>query len=52
MLTGSAERCMQAAEDALARKRSEAIVSAAVALAAVIGGESPFIYVDSIQACV
>ena len=43
---------MQAAEDACARKRTEAIVSAAVALAAVISGESPFIHVDSLQACI
>ena len=42
--------CVQAAEDALTRKRSDAIVSAAVALAAVVSVESPFIHVDSIQA--
>lgn len=47
----SDEQSVQAAEDALTRKRSEAIVSAAVALAAVVSVESPFIHVDSIQAC-
>lgn len=51
ILNGFAGSYMQAAEDSLARKRPEAIVSAAVALAAVVSGESPFVHVDSIQAC-
>lgn len=42
--------CVQAAEDARTRKRSDVIVAAAVALAAVVSVESPFIHVDSIQA--
>ena len=50
-LSQIAEASVQAAEDAQARKRSEATVSAAVALAAVVSGESPFIHVDSIQVC-
>lgn len=40
---------MQAVEDALKRKHSEVIIAAAVALAAVVSVESPFIHVDSIQ---
>ena len=40
---------MQAAEEALTGKHSEPIVAAAVALAAVVSVESPFIHVATIQ---
>ena len=40
---------MQAAEDALTKKHSEPIVAAAVALAAIVSVESPFIHVATIQ---
>ena len=40
---------VQAAEDALTKKRSEPTIAAAVALAAIVSVESPFIHVASIQ---
>ena len=40
---------MQAAEEALTKKQAEPIVAAAVALAAVVSVESPFIHVATIQ---
>ena len=46
----SVRRCvMQAAEDALTKKHSEPTIAAAVALAAVVSVESPFIHVTSMQ---
>ena len=50
LLCLSVIRCVvQAAEEALAKNQAEPIVAAAVALAAVVSVESPFIHVATIQ---